>query len=125
MSKKAFRAEYDVDGQHVSIGVPVYLWEEEGIWYALAPALDMTGYGKSEQEAKRSFEVMMEEFVAYTHRKKTIFQVLENLGWTTNKKKKRVAAPQLEDLIKENEDVKAAVERPGVKVWNRKLELAL
>ena len=125
MSKKTFSGEYDVDGLRVGLRVPVYLWKEENLVYAMSPALDITGYGYTEEEAQKSFEVMMEEFVSYTHRKKTIYKVLEGLGWTTNKKKKRVAAPLMEDLLRDNEELRNILKRPGVKQYDQELALAL
>ena len=125
MSKKTFSGEYDVDGLRVGLHVPVYLWKEENLVYAMSPALDITGYGYTEEEAQKSFEVMMEEFVSYTHRKKTIYKVLEGLGWTTNKKKKRVAAPLMEDLLRDNEELRDILKKPGVKQYDQELALAL
>ena len=60
-------------------------------------------YGLTKEEARESFETVLEEFVKYTHNKKTIFQELENLGWAVNKRKKRVVSPDFEDLLSENE----------------------
>lgn len=123
--RSSFTGQYSVDGNVVGVSVPVYLWSEDGITYAMAPALDITGYGKSEAEAKRSFEVMLQEFVSYTHRKKTIYKVLEGLGWTTNRKKKRVVPPAIEDLIQDNEDVREMIARPGVRRYEEKMAVQL
>lgn len=64
------------------------MWEEEGIHFVFAPALDLTGYGNSEEEAKRSFEVTLAEFLQYTNNKQTFYDELEHLGWSVNRKKK-------------------------------------
>jgi hypothetical protein len=45
--------------------VPVVLFQEEGIWYAHCAALEITGYGHTEQEARESFDVMYKEFFRY------------------------------------------------------------
>ncbi|HMN04270.1 MAG TPA: hypothetical protein PKD45_00970 [Flavobacteriales bacterium] len=124
MSKKQVTASYRVGKERIELGVTVLVWEEDGLFYAMSPALDITGYGKTEQEAKDSFEVMLDEFVVYTHRKKTIFQELENLGWMVNRKKKRVVPPDILDLIQENEAVRDVVNR-DFKKYDRTLELAL
>ena len=49
----------------------IYLFEEDGLTYAACPTLDITGYGNSEQEAKDSLGVMIEEFFDYTTKKNT------------------------------------------------------
>lgn len=106
MDKKQAKAKY-TDGRHyVELSISIFIWEEDSIFYVYAPALDLTGYGKSKEEAKASFETVLYEFVKYTHNKKTIFTELENLGWAVNKKKKRVVAPNLEEMLDENEHFK-------------------
>lgn len=57
----------------------VLLWEEGGVRFAMSPSLDITGYGKTEVEAKVSFEVMLQGFDTYTHRKMTISRCWN--GW--------------------------------------------
>ena len=60
--------------------------------------MDLTGYGKTEEEAKKSYDLAMEEFLKYTSSKETTLQILEQLGWTVSNKKK-VTAPSLSALI--------------------------
>lgn len=124
MSKKHLTAKYDLEGVKMSLGVTVLIWEEDGLHYTMSPSLDITGYGKTEIEAKASFEVMLQEFVTYTHRKKTIFQELERLGWAVNRKRKRVVAPDMLDMIKENEELKDVINKDYRK-YERTVELAL
>lgn len=124
MSKKHLTAKYDLEGVKMSLGVTVLIWDEDGMHYAMSPSLDITGYGKSEADAKASFEVMLQEFVTYTHRKKTIFQELERLGWAVNRKRKRVVAPDMLDMIKENEELKDVINKDYRK-YERTVELAL
>lgn len=126
MSQKRFLASKRLrTGQLVTVGANVLLWKEDGLHYAFAPSLDITGYGKTEAEAKRSFEVMLDEFLDYTHNKGTIFKELERLGWTVNKKKKRVKAPDHLELLEDNPDYREITNRPGVKYMQREVALAL
>lgn len=126
MSKKRVIASKALkDGERVTLGMNVLLWKEAGIHYAFSPSLDITGYGKTEVEARRSFEVMLDEFLEYTHNKGTIFKELERLGWTVNKKKKRVKAPEHHELLADNEDYREIVNRPGLKNVQREVALAL
>ncbi len=75
-------------------------------FYVYSPALDITGYGLTQEEARESFETILHEFIVYTHNKKTIFKELENLGWAVNRKKKRVVSPNFEEMLSENEHFK-------------------
>lgn len=106
MDKKRANAKYSDGKKNVELNVSIFLWEEDSIFYVYSPALDITGYGLSKEEARESFETVLHEFVVYTHNKKTIFKELENLGWAVNKKKKRVISPDFEDMLSENEHFK-------------------
>lgn len=126
MSQKRVLASKHLTGdQLVTLGMNVLVWKEEGIHYAFCPSLDITGYGKTEAEAKRSFEVMLDEFLEYTHNKGTIFKELERLGWTVNKKKKRVKAPEHHELLADNDDYREIANRAGVKNIQREVAFAL
>ncbi len=103
MDKKRASSKYSDGTKEVEISLSIFLWEEDSIFYVYSPALDLTGYGLSKEEARESFETVLHEFIVYTHNKKTIFTELEKLGWAVNKKKKRVVSPDFEDLLSENE----------------------
>lgn len=103
MDKKQANAKYSDGKNNIEFNLSIFLWEEDSVTYAYSPALDLTGYGLSKEEAKESFETVLHEFIKYTHNKKTIFQELENLGWAVNKRKKRVVSPDFEDLLSDNE----------------------
>jgi hypothetical protein len=103
MDKKQANAKYSDGKNNVELNVSIFLWQEDSVFYVYSPALDLTGYGLSKEEARESFETVLLEFVKYTHNKKTIFKELENLGWAVNKRKKRVVSPDFEDLLSEND----------------------
>jgi hypothetical protein len=50
----------------MKVEVPVVFFEDDGIFYAHIPPLDITGYGKNEKEARHSLTVMVDEFINYT-----------------------------------------------------------
>lgn len=106
MDEKRANAKYSDGKKNVELNVSIFLWEEDSVFYVYSPALDITGYGLSKEEARESFETVLQEFIVYTHNKKTIFKELENLGWAVNKKKKRVVSPDFEDMLSENEHFK-------------------
>lgn len=120
-----FSAKYQNKDGKLEVKLNVFIWNDESVFYAYSPALDLTGYGKTENEAKRSFETTLQEFVKYTTNKKTLFDELEHLGWTVNRKKKRMHVPDLEDLLKDNETFREIYKREDVKVIKRDVELAL
>ncbi|MBL7988426.1 MAG: hypothetical protein JNJ94_10225 [Chlorobi bacterium] len=52
---------------HIEIAIPVVVFndDDENIWYAHSPVLDITGYGRSEDEAKESFAIILQETMDY------------------------------------------------------------
>ncbi len=125
MSKKFIEAKYD-DGKHVvKVGLTLILWEENDIHFQYSPELDLTGYGKSASEAHSSFEQTLNDFISYTLNKDTLFDELERLGWTTNKKKKRLRAPEEEQLLQDNETYKDLLSMPGTKRSLTSLSISL
>jgi hypothetical protein len=113
MSKKFVEAKYD-DGKHIiKIGLTLILWKENDIHFQYSPQLDLTGYGKSATEAQSSFDQTLKDFISYTINKDTLFDELERLGWTTNKKKKRLHAPEEDQLLEDNETYKDLLNMPG------------
>ncbi|MDD3688379.1 MAG: hypothetical protein PHE56_16665, partial [Bacteroidales bacterium] len=97
--------------------------EESGIFFAYAPALDITGYGNSAKEAMSSLDITMTEFLNYTHTKKTIYDELEKLGWNVNRRKKRSNAPDVEELIEDNETFRDLLNNHHVKDFEKQYGL--
>ncbi len=61
--------------------MPLIEFKEGDVFILFAPALDISGYGKTEEEAQQSFEVVFEEFIEYTVKKHTLHKELKRLGW--------------------------------------------
>ena len=85
----------------IDFNLPVIKFQEDDIFFYYTPALDLTGYGKTEQEAYDSFQQSLGQFLDYTTNKKTLFDQLKKLGWKVNKKSWVV--PSLKDMIIEND----------------------
>jgi predicted RNase H-like HicB family nuclease len=97
-NKIGHEAHYNDAKHSVNVKLSLIEFEEDGLFFVYSPALDLTGYGKTHEEARDSYNVAMEEFIKYTTNKKTIAEVLANLGWNVSKKK-RISAPSLSELL--------------------------
>ncbi len=95
MAKSKLDAAYEGDKYNLKISIELFIWEEDGDHYVYSPALDLIGSGDSEEEAKESFRIVLEEYVRYTHNKGTLFDDLEDHGWFINRKKRKVKAPSI------------------------------
>jgi len=63
------------------VGIDVMLVKEGDFWVALAPALQITGYGKTQAEVKKSFAVEADIFFEETTKRGTLEKLLIEYGW--------------------------------------------
>ena len=100
--------------------------DENSVHFIYSPHLDLTGYGTDPAEAKRSFEIVLEDFIDYTLKKKTLAKVLTELGWTLKgsaKKPKRILAPSITSVIKDNKYVSEIFDKYPVNTYHQEVGL--
>lgn len=96
--------------------------EEDGIFIIYSPALDLSGYGKNEEEAKKSFNEALIEFAKYTSDKNTTEKVLTSLGWKKIKESKYIP-PKDTELVRINPQYSDIINNKDFKVTKENLEL--
>jgi hypothetical protein len=74
----------------ININVQVVLFEEDNMWVAYCPALELSSYGDDQREAKKAFDEAMNIFLSETDRKGTLERYLLKLGWQLQQKPKLV-----------------------------------
>ena len=100
--------------------------DENKVHFVYSPHLDLTGYGNDENQAKKSFEVVMEDFVGYTVKKKTIAKVLADLGWEvkgSEKHPRKLLAPSITKVINENEYISEIFDKYSVNTFHEEIGL--
>lgn len=97
---------------YLEIQVPAIYFEEEGIYYAAVPALDITGYGNSEKEAQDSLELMIDEFIKDAQDDNILEKELVRMGW---KRLPEIKFPQLSDIISRNDQIKNIIDNKSVR----------
>lgn len=127
MAKYKIAAGYKgKDGSIHSINLSLISFEEDSIYYVYSPALDLTGYGNSEDEAKKSFEVNLEEFIKYTDNKGTLIKEFQKLGWNVKikgKNIKSIKAPTYKEMLKHNEEFNKIVNEKTYKQTFQSVEI--
>lgn len=122
-NKKAkVRGVVDTKDGQITVEVFVILFEEDGCQIAYCPALNIYGYGKTEKEARNSFEISIAEFFDYTINKKTLLKELESLGWRI-KKRNKFTAPAFSVLLKSNRDLKRIMDTKAFRKINAPIML--
>ncbi len=102
----------------------IHFEDENNIHFIYSPHLDLTGYGNNLDEAKKSFEIVFEDFIDYTLKKRTLGKVLTDLGWElkgTIKRPKRVLAPSITSIIKENDYVSEIFDKYPVNTYHQEV----
>lgn len=106
MSKKQTMSGQWVSGKNrIKCNLPLIIFEEEDSVITYCPALDISGYGATEEEAKKSFEVTLTEYFKYTVNKKTLAEDLKKNGWIIKKNlRKEPVPPTMEQMLQNNDD---------------------
>lgn len=74
------------DGNRVvNVSVDVQLIKQGDYIVSYCPALELSSFGISEEEAKEGFEGALNTFLQETHAKGTLEKVLLDLGWSLRK----------------------------------------
>lgn len=78
----------------VEAKLDVFIYENDGFKIAYTPALDLMGYGKTVEDAKASFEIVLEDFFETTLQKKTLADYLQQHGWIKEARKIEFLSPR-------------------------------
>jgi hypothetical protein len=127
MSKLQVTANLGFSNHKFQVGLSLIEFNEDNVIIIYSPALDLSGYGNSEEEAKSSFSESLHEFFKYTHNKNTLDKVLLDLGWTIKgtKKNPKFNPPLDSDLVSSNSLYNEIVNNKSYKVSRQNVEFAL
>ena len=127
MAQYIFEGGYKNKSGNVLVRLLLFHFEDENkVHFIYSPHMDLSGYGNDIVEAKKSFEIVFEDFVDYTLKKKTLGKVLSDLGWDlkgSTKKPKKVLAPSITSVIKENEYVSEIFDKYSVNTYHQEVGL--
>ena len=93
------------------VSVQIQLMKEGATVVVYCPALDLCGYGKTADEAKKDFDIAFKIFVKETTKHGTLEKALEELGWKKIEAKNQSPRwqPQIELLGESIEEIPLAV----------------
>lgn len=120
----AFEGTWKGMNQKIEVNIPLIVFQEEAVHIVYCPALELSGYGYSETEAKASFETALSEFLLYVTRKNTLETVLTGLGWQIRSKNKPMIPPSLDELSNGNENVKNILDNIPHQIYNRSVSFS-
>ena len=127
MAEYIFEGDYSNNKKSVNFSLFLIRFIDENNTHIIySPHLDLSGYGNNEVDAKRSFEIALEDFIDYTLKKKTLSKILLKLGWSVKgsvKNPKKVIAPSITSVIKENKYVSDIFDNYPVNTYHEKVGL--
>lgn len=126
MSNSQATAAVSLDERRQNVIISLVKFKEDDTTIIYSPALDLSGYGSNEAEARKSFSESYEEFIRYTKEHKTLENVLSELGWgiTTTDKYRKVDPPKDSDLVLSNDLYNEIVNTKNYKVSREKIEFS-
>jgi hypothetical protein len=127
MAPYIFRGGFENKAGSVKVMLLLFHFEDENkVHFIYSPHLDLTGYGNNMEEAKNSFEIVFEDFIDYTLKKKTLSKILTGLGWELKgsaNKPKKVLAPSITSVIKDNKYVSEIFDKYPVSTYHQEVGL--
>jgi hypothetical protein len=106
------------------VQLPFISFEDSGSIVCYCPALDVAGYGKTDEEATQSFFIALSEFFTYTLNKNTFITELEKMGWKVKKSKtKPMTPPSMSELLENNENFSNIFNRFPFKKFDKKVQI--
>jgi len=105
-----------------AFSLPIITFQEENIFFIYTPALDLTGYGNTEDEARLSFEETLDQFLNYSTNKDTLVDELKRLGWKVSKKSVS-KPPSLVDMINSNNYLAEIFEEKQYRKFHKNISL--
>jgi hypothetical protein len=127
MARYIFEGKYQNKVGSVKVKLLLFHFEDENkVHFIYSPHLDLTGYDNNLEEARKSFDVVFEDFIDYTLKKKTLNKVLTELGWELKGspyKPKKVIAPSITSVIKDNKYVSEIFDKYPVNTYHQEVGL--
>ena len=103
--------------------------DELGIHFIYSPHLDLTGYGYSQEESEKSFNLVLEDFLDYTIKKDTLSDLLKKLGWkqrqSSLKKSVESLAPSITTVIVNKKYVAEIFDKYPLNTYYQEVELSV
>ena len=107
-----------INNGKVTARLDVVFYKEDGITYAYAPSLDLVGYDTHVEGAKRSFEIVLNEYLKYGIENNTLSEDLTRHGWLSSREEE-FDSPQFAVILQKSKQLQRVVNNNYRKVSRR------
>lgn len=91
--------------QTINVSLDIIEFQEDNLFYSYSPALDLMGYGNNSQEARESWEVVLEAYIGYAMNKGTLLEDMQKHGWIVKSKHKPFTPPTFSWMLQNNSNL--------------------
>ncbi|KAA6318050.1 hypothetical protein EZS27_031887 [termite gut metagenome] len=95
------------NGRRLKAQLELYKFKEDNACIVYCPAMDLSAFGETYEEAKKEFQEIFTTHIEYCIQKNTLIKDLRNHGWVIKSKNQRkIKAPTTEILLGRNDTLK-------------------
>lgn len=104
MAYLKLKGEFNHKDKTIKFKLDIYMFKEGRLYIVYSPALDMSAYGDTEDDAKNAFEGVLESSFKYALNKNTFKEDLVKHGWDIKSlNQKKIKSPTVQELMDKNE----------------------
>ena len=111
----------NISKEKINSELAIFLFKEDDNYIAYSPALDLSGYGKTEEEARDSFNIVLKEYFDYAINEGTLYKDLKEHGW--NVKQHTVETPKISMLILKNAELSNILDKKDFKKYHEPINV--
>ena len=124
MAKVTFSGKFDHQDKTVKVNLGMYIFKEDKSFIVYCPALDLSAYGDTEEQAKKAFEDVIKSTLKYMLTKKTLKDDLINHGWEIKSlNQKKIKAPSIDTLLNKNESFRDILDKKEYSKYQKNIDI--
>lgn len=100
----------EIKDGYINVSLDIFSFREKDVRIMYSPALDLSGYGKTVEEAKRSFEVVFKEYLNYCIENNTLDADLIKHGWKRRAAQSDYQSPDWTSMIRSNTNLRSVLQ---------------
>lgn len=100
--------------------------DENNVHFVYSPQLELTAYDYSILDAKKSFNIILADFLDYTSNKKSLSKLLKQMRWQIkddSRNLKKILPPSIYTLIKDNDYISEIMDNYQVNIFYKNISL--
>lgn len=110
----------------INVKLPLIAFEEDGSKIVYCPALDVSGYGRTDDEANESFAISLESFLSYSINKGTFLEELQKLGWKVKSMNQQLMRPpDMSKLLCKNENFSRIFNNHAFRKYDQQIKIPI